>query len=120
MIFQSMTGALRRQRRRSETVTFELAVTPPDLGVERERIVAIALDLSGLILSRPAPARHSDLMALVDKLGLPTEIIFRSRPGFMTSSGRFVNRVEASKIARSCGQIEKTSAITALASQHVW
>lgn len=72
-----------------------------------ETIVAAAMlyDLTGhsdrravqTIVSAPPPARHHNLFALAWPV-VPTE------QGFLTSSGRFVDREEGLKIALGSGQ----------------
>jgi len=67
-----------------------------------------------VIVSAPPPARHHNLFALA---GTPAE------SGFLTSTGRFVGREEALKIAISSGQpmIEHPSRhATLLFSEDLW
>lgn len=70
-----------------------------------ERIAAVAVKHDDLIISRPAPARHNDIIhplnALTNRL-CPCE-----DQGFLTNSGRFVDRREAVHIARCAGQLPK-------------
>jgi hypothetical protein len=51
-----------------------------------------------VIVSAPPPARHHNLFIAWDRLGSPDE------SGFLTSTGRFVGREEALKIALASGQ----------------
>jgi hypothetical protein len=71
-----------------------------------ETIEKAALRKGRLVLSMDRPARHHtilhDLADLdVREAGMPVN------QGFLTSIGRFVDRVEAAVIARRAGQIEK-------------
>lgn len=50
-----------------------------------------------VIVSAPPPARHHNLFALPDKK-------WRYKSGFLTSTGRFVGREEARRIALASGQ----------------
>jgi hypothetical protein len=51
-----------------------------------------------VIVSAPPPARHHNLFIAYDRLGAPDE------SGFLTSTGRFVGRAEALRIAKAAGQ----------------
>lgn len=51
-----------------------------------------------VIVSAPPPARHHNLFIAYEWLGPPDE------QGFLTSTGRFVGRVEAMRIAVAAGQ----------------
>lgn len=67
-----------------------------------ERIVAAAIQIDGVTLSLPQPARHAQVMHSVEAF---SESWFgRETQGFLTSEGRFVNRVEAKQIAHRAGQ----------------
>jgi hypothetical protein len=73
---------------------------------EVEKIVSAALKVGREVISLPPPARHADVIryALV---GTPSSEVYgpESVEGFLTSTGRFVDRVEAGKIARDAGQV---------------
>jgi hypothetical protein len=49
--------------------------------------------------------RHHDIIRELVRLGRETPI--KGEQGFLTSTGRFVDRIEARKIALACGQIEE-------------
>lgn len=67
-----------------------------------ETIVAAANTIDGLTLSLPRPAGHGEVLALThDAFG---DHAGRETQGFLTSTGRFVTRVEAMKIAHRAGQ----------------
>lgn len=69
----------------------------------KETIVAAAVQLDGVTFSLPRPARHAQvLFCLYDWFG--DRHIARMTQGFLTSEGRFVNRVQAKHIAHIAGQ----------------
>src|SRR3974390_1373620 len=72
----------------------------------KERIVAVALRLNKLIFQMPAPYRHHDIIAAVSRAGLPT-VGLVAQQGFITNSGRFVDRREGRKIAEEAKQLLK-------------
>lgn len=51
-----------------------------------------------VIVSAPPPARHHNLFVAWGRLGAP------DKSGFLTSTGRFVDRVEGLQIAKASGQ----------------
>lgn len=51
-----------------------------------------------VMVSAPPPARHHNLFIAWDRLGSPDE------SGFLTSTGRFVGREDALRIALAAGQ----------------
>ncbi|MDJ1632307.1 hypothetical protein [Rhizobium rhizogenes] len=70
-----------------------------------ERIIAAAIQLAGTI-SLPPPARHHTIIATMDlEMGIDGTKAVPESQGFLTDTGRFVNRVEAFYIAVKAGQI---------------
>lgn len=76
-----------------------------------ERIVSAALraKIRDVIISLPAPAKHHQVMR---RIGM--EIVDISNPhmweqGFLTSTGRFVDRGTARWIAVNAGQLKTTA-----------
>lgn len=69
-----------------------------------ERIVAAAIEIEGLVISLPQPARHGQVHAACDAARIPVDVYLRGTQGFLTSTGRFVNRVMAKHIAHRAGQ----------------
>jgi hypothetical protein len=78
-----------------------------------EKIVAAAVQYQGVTFSLPQPARHSHVMWALEKaLRLATDGKEEGKSlmshfccqGFLTSTGRFVNRIEAKNIAFLAGQ----------------
>ena len=69
-----------------------------------ERIVAAACQWEGLTFSLPQPARHGQVLHSMEVAHLPDYAIHGCCQGFVTSTGRFVNRVQARQIAYIAGQ----------------
>lgn len=73
-----------------------------------EKIVGVAIIAhDGSVFSLPAPNRHHHCIRAMAARGDPTPI--RGEQGFVTDSGRFVDRLEAGKIAESNGQATRTA-----------
>lgn len=89
---------------------------------QKEFIVAAAIYHGGII-SLPKPARHHTIMqAMLNEMFIEG-MIAPQQQGFITSTGRYVNRTEAWHIARAAGQItRKTSSGDApkLFSEDLW
>lgn len=67
-----------------------------------ERIVAAAIQIEGVTISLPKPARHGQVLHCAHRyLGISGG---RETQGFLTSEGRFVNRIQARHIAHIAGQ----------------
>lgn len=67
------------------------------------QIVAVALLIDGLIISKPRPARHGDLIyPYADRTGY---IVQPEEQGFLTSDGEFVDRKLAYTLAYLSGQL---------------
>ena len=69
-----------------------------------EKIVAAAISIEGVILSLPKPARHGHIMASANEYVTGSSQIVTAQQGFLTSEGRFVNRIAARQIAYLAGQ----------------
>lgn len=87
-----------------------------------ERIVSAAIRSREIILSIPAPGRHSDIIFSASRTIVDAELIHIGEQGFLTSTGRFVNRVEAKHLAIAAGQLRDTSTYgkAELFSEDVW
>lgn len=77
-------------------------VLQPTPAPDVERIVAAAIQIEGVTISLPRPARHGTVLAAADWY-------LKTQPGqevqgFLTSTGRFVNRIQARHIADIAGQ----------------
>lgn len=94
-----------------------------------EHITAAAFIIGGtLAVSMPPPARHHHLMRLLEKEGF-VKRVNSDMQGFITSTGRFVDRFEAMTIAREAGQLivrksgrlgGEISTMSELYSEDVW
>lgn len=72
---------------------------------ERPTIIAAAVQY-GCTISLPPPARHHTIIQAMElEMGIPGIAATPQAQGFLTSDGRFVNRVEAFYIAHRAGQI---------------
>ena len=74
----------------------------------REIIVAAAIQYEGVTISLPQPARHGQILQCAEQF-LPDYGVHCTCQGFLTSTGRFVNRVQARQIAYVAGQETKTT-----------
>lgn len=85
-----------------------------------ERIAAAAMRIGAVVVSMPPPHRHHHILWELDRLGIDP-FIKPDDQGFITDAGRFVERDEACKIARSSGQIiHKTGPDDVLFSECMW
>lgn len=86
----------------------------------KERIVSAAIYLGGII-SLPRPARHGDIISTMDQLmHIDGPLATPDRQGFITDTGRYVNRVEAYGIAWKAKQIISGSRGPQLFSEDLW
>lgn len=72
-----------------------------------ETIAVAALQIDGVTLSMPRPARHHTVFHAIDGWWGHLDYSPPHKQGFVTSEGRFVERKEAAKIAETAGQIIK-------------
>lgn len=77
-------------------------LTPP--AAPDEHIIAAAIQIEGVTLSLPRPARHAQVLHSATNMHLPDYAVTGACQGFLTSTGRFVNRVQAKQIAHMAGQ----------------
>lgn len=63
--------------------------------------------------------RHGDCFNIVHKL-CPNKYINQDEQGFLTSSGRFVDRIEAKKIAKQANQLIRDSIFSKLISEDIY
>jgi hypothetical protein len=85
-----------------------------------ERITAAAIQYDGVTISLPKPARHGQVLRCAEQF-LPKGAIHYVCQGFLTSKGRFVNRVQAMQIAWVAGQIPNgTTCQRDLYSEDIW
>lgn len=83
-----------------------------------ERIVAVAVRHRGVIITKPAPARHGDVLKPLHKMD--GRLVPPAYQGFLTSSGRFVTRERAARIAIAAGQIAALRWPPNLFSEDLW
>jgi len=84
-----------------------------------ERIESAAIWWKGRCYHLPRPARHSDVIHLMSRMGLGAEATIHQ--GFRTSADRFVDRKKGLEIARKAGQIvEKHGNPKMLFSEDLW
>ncbi len=85
-----------------------------------ERIIAAAIHFGGTI-SLPPPARHHTIIQTMDTaMNIAGHLATPQTQGFLTSHGRFVNRVEAFYLASNTGQIISGTKGPALFSEDLW
>lgn len=88
--------------------------------VNVERIVAAAVQHEGVTISLPQPARHGQVLHCAEQF-LSEHALAVVCQGFLTSHGRFVNRVQARQIAHIAGQEPKeTGGPRDLYSEDLW
>jgi len=83
-------------------------------------IKAAAIKWEGRVYSIPAPGRHDNAIALMVKENPDKSRFLGSEQGFVTSEGKFLDRIEAAAIAIKCGQIEKLNWPPDLYSEDLW
>ena len=85
-----------------------------------ETIIAAAVQV-GATISLPPPARHHTIIQTMDtQMGMDGYKAISSAQGFITSKGRFVNRVEAFYLAFQSGQITSDNKGPQLYSEDLW
>jgi hypothetical protein len=85
-----------------------------------ERVVAAAVQYEGVTFSLPRPARHGQVLHCLLSI-LPEHAIPAVCQGFITSDGRFVNRVQAKHLAHMAGQTPNgTTCELELYSEDLW
>ena len=84
-----------------------------------EMILAAAIRHDGIVYSVPKPGRHHNVIRIMNRRGMGPETM--REQGFLTNTGRFVDRKEACLIARAADQIMlKTEPVGLLFSEDVW
>jgi hypothetical protein len=85
-----------------------------------EKIVAAAIQY-GATISLPPPARHHTIIQTMDlEMGIDGTLAAPNTQGFITDTGRFVNRVEAYYIAFKAEQIISDTKGPRLFSEDLW
>lgn len=84
-----------------------------------ERIGGAAIRVDGIIHSVAPPMRHHHVIRYLARRGVGPEKLHDQ--GFVTSTGRFVNRIEGLTVAQAAGQIiVKTPPEYELFSEDMW
>jgi hypothetical protein len=92
---------------------------------KQETITAAALRLSNkLLLSVPSPGRHHTVIHIMrevsDYSNIMRAAVANAEQGFLTSSGRFVDREEGFSIAHAARQLIKVHKQGTLYSEDLW
>lgn len=72
--------------------------------MNEERIVGVAIKVGHTTFWQELPTRTSEIIEKLTGTGIKR---FMIKEGFMTSSGRFVDRREAYIVARKAGQLKR-------------
>ena len=71
--------------------------------IVRAMIVRAAILHAGRVYSLDRPGRHSDIIRMMARAGLDAAAMHDQ--GFLTDTGRFVDRIQARQIAERAGQL---------------
>lgn len=83
-----------------------------------EKIIAAAMRKGEVVFSVPQPGRHHTIFHALDAVGMDLD---EDNQGFLTSDGRFVDRVDGLRIATEAGQIiQKHGKPDMLFSEDMW
>jgi hypothetical protein len=82
-----------------------------------QRVVAVALFREGVIVTKPAPARHHHLVSELNFLGVnPNDWM----QGFLSDRGEYLSRFQARQAVLNSGQLTKTRNPSELFSEDLW
>lgn len=84
-----------------------------------ETIIAAAVQY-GATISLPPPARHGTILTTMSTQMHLDAMVPPFCQGFITSAGRFVNRIEAFEVAWRAGQLDETKKGPELFSEDLW
>jgi hypothetical protein len=82
-------------------------------------IKCAAIKYEGEVYSLPKPSRHHNILHMMIK-ELKLKKVTSGEQGFLTENGEFVDRIEAGKIALSCGQCDDLVTPPRLFSEDLW
>lgn len=69
-----------------------------------ETVATAALEtLTGKVITLPRPARHGDVILFMRKEGYTRSDVAHATQGFVTSKGRFVDRIEGADLVIKSG-----------------
>lgn len=88
--------------------------------ISKPEIIVAAAVYHGCVISLPRPARHHTILHTLDAMGIDAIKIHGDNQGFITSEGRYVNRVEAFGIAYRAKQLITNSKGPQLFSEDLW
>lgn len=84
------------------------------------QIISVAIKFNGLIISKPAPARHADVIKAISDINRKI-LIKPSDQGFLDSAGNFHNRDGAMIVAPHADQLlDPDNTRTELFSEDLW
>jgi hypothetical protein len=86
----------------------------------KEKIIQAAIRKDGIVYTMPPPARHNNILHLCEELTTSGLVMARGDQGFVTNTGRFVDRIEAASIAIAAKQIEELKWPPSLYSEDLW
>ncbi|TIX28894.1 hypothetical protein [Mesorhizobium sp.] len=81
--------------------------------------MSVAISAFGIVASLPAPARHGDVLRKLWDFN-QTVVVGEDRQGFLTNTGRYVNRRDAAAIALAARQVDKLISAPDLYSEDLW
>jgi hypothetical protein len=86
-----------------------------------EMITRAAIRYESTVYSTTPPGRHHNVIWQMCEAGLPSEACAMQNQGFVTSTGRFVDRYEGFRIAKAAGQLWRSpTPPNMLTSEDVW
>ncbi len=88
--------------------------------ISKPELIVAAAVYHGCVISLPKPARHHTILHSLSLMGIDAMLIHGDNQGFITSEGRYVNRVEAFGIAYKAKQIPRDSKGPQLFSEDLW
>lgn len=94
---------------------------PGFLNPNVEMIVRAAIRYEDKVWSTTPPGRHHTVIREMIEAGLPSKACEIPNQGFVTSTGRFVDRYEGFRIAKAAGQLWRSpTPPDMLTSEDVW
>lgn len=84
------------------------------------RIVGVAIVRDGITYSLDAPNRHRDVIVKMVQMGVPKPVTKDAIQGFISDTGKFLDRVEALKVVEANGQNIQEIYRSQLYSEDIW
>jgi hypothetical protein len=85
---------------------------------EAERVGQAAIRIGEAVFTLPRPNRHHNILWWLSVLSVPSQLTHDQ--GFVTSAGRYVDRLEAAEIAQRSGQVQTLISPPHLYSEDLW